>query len=132
MFLLEQRNWVMKRTLLSSRAHWLVQPQTVQQARHPRNAFQERNPMSTKTILIAAVSALITTFGVSAASAHKMGGGGMSMHMGSSMHHDDHHFYHSRVLLVSPGNGCGYYYDKWMLTGSHYWKREYYVCKGWW
>lgn len=88
--------------------------------------------MSIKTILIATVAALVTAFGAGSASAHKMGG--MPMHSGSSMHmmSDHHHFYRSHLYVVSPSYGCGYYYDKWLLTGSFYWKQQYYVCKGWW
>lgn len=92
--------------------------------------------MSTKTILIAAVSALTTLFGAaSLASAH---GSGHSMHsmggMGSMPHmmHDHRFFRHSpRFLIVGPSYGCGYYYSMWMETGSWYWKRKYFYCKGW-
>ena len=28
--------------------------------------------------------------------------------------------------------GCYHYKRKWHYTGSHYWKRRYYVCRGWW
>lgn len=28
-------------------------------------------------------------------------------------------------------NGCGYYYRKWMRTGSRYWRNRYYECRYW-
>jgi len=30
------------------------------------------------------------------------------------------------------GGGCGYEYSRWQHTGSFYWKRRYYECRGWW
>ncbi|MBU2582344.1 MAG: hypothetical protein KJ622_11565 [Alphaproteobacteria bacterium] len=29
-------------------------------------------------------------------------------------------------------DGCGFYKWKWYQTGSFYWKKKYYLCKGWW
>lgn len=30
------------------------------------------------------------------------------------------------------GHGCGYYKWKWHETGSFFWKKKYFICKGWW
>ncbi len=30
------------------------------------------------------------------------------------------------------GHGCGFYKWKWHETGFFYWKKKYYICKGWW
>lgn len=32
------------------------------------------------------------------------------------------------VVVVPGGTGCGYYYDKWQLTGRPYWKGRYDAC----
>ena len=29
-------------------------------------------------------------------------------------------------------DGCGFYKWKWYETGYFYWKKRYYICKGWW
>lgn len=41
-----------------------------------------------------------------------------------------HHVPHARFLADS--HRCDVYYDRWMDTGRFYWKRKYYICKGWW
>ena len=89
--------------------------------------------MSAKMIVIAAATALTALFGAAGgASAHKSGGMSGSSHFMKSDHdHDFHHGPRFR-LIVGPSYGCGYYYEQWMDTGSYYWKRKYYVCKGWW
>lgn len=28
--------------------------------------------------------------------------------------------------------GCGFYKWKWHETGSFFWKKKYFICKGWW
>lgn len=30
------------------------------------------------------------------------------------------------------GHGCGHYKWKWKHTGLFYWKKKYFICKGWW
>lgn len=37
--------------------------------------------------------------------------------------HHKPHFYH--------GGGCGFFYKKWKFTGKYYWKKRYFMCKGW-
>ncbi|KUO55419.1 MAG: hypothetical protein APF80_06560 [Alphaproteobacteria bacterium BRH_c36] len=36
------------------------------------------------------------------------------------------HLFHKRH------DGCGFYKWKWLHTGSFYWKKRYFICKGWW
>ena len=55
---------------------------------------------------------------------------------GSHHHGHHHHHRHGRIFVytapVYAVSSCGYAYSKWQSTGSHYWKKQYYVCKGWW
>ncbi len=82
--------------------------------------------MSTRTIMLAAAASAVTMLGgVGVANA---GGGHHGHH---NFHHNFHHFKHGPQLYLSLG-GCGYEYKKWQYTGSYYWKREYYICRGWW
>ena len=77
--------------------------------------------MSAKKLLIAAAAAAVTLTGTA---------GIASAHGGKHFFFGDHH---PRVLLfLGNGGGCGYAYEKWQYTGSFYWKREYYICRGWW
>lgn len=39
------------------------------------------------------------------------------------------HFEHRHF---SHGHGCGFYKRKWLWTGSHFWKKKYKICRGWW
>lgn len=45
-----------------------------------------------------------------------------------------HHVRHTGFLYTTGfvGTGCGYTYARWQDTGSFYWKRRYYECRGWW
>jgi hypothetical protein len=66
----------------------------------------------------------------------------MSAGSGGAMAHDhrlsfgisDHHYLYRPHLYLYSGlsDGCGYYYERWEDTGSFFWKRKYYICKGWW
>ena len=47
-------------------------------------------------------------------------------------HHHGKHFLRFHVVPVYVAPSCGYYYAKWQYTGSHHWKKKYYICKGWW
>jgi hypothetical protein len=88
--------------------------------------------MSTKSILFAAAVAAIaaTAGGVTAASAHGHGGHGHMGHMGQ--HHFFHHGFGPRVIVGGGYSDCGYLYNRWAFTGSHYWKRRYLQCTyGW-
>lgn len=29
-------------------------------------------------------------------------------------------------------DGCGFYKWKWHHTGAYFWKKKYFICKGWW
>ena len=76
--------------------------------------------MSTKTLVIAAATALTALFSAAG---------------GASAHGHKHGFFHEGPrfrVIVGPSYNCGYYHNKWMNTGSFYWKRRYYECKGWW
>jgi len=44
-----------------------------------------------------------------------------------------------KVVIGDPGYGYGYYgsgcrypYWKWQDTGAYYWKKQYFMCRGWW
>lgn len=55
----------------------------------------------------------------------------------ASAHHFHHFGPHLRIVIgdgfYSGGSGgCGYLRAKWEDTGSYYWKRRYFACKGWW
>jgi hypothetical protein len=78
--------------------------------------------MSAKTLVIATATSLIALFG--AAGAASAGHG-----HGHGWHHGGHHG--GLRIVIGPRYDCGYYYEQWMDTGSRYWKRKYYACKGW-
>jgi hypothetical protein len=64
-------------------------------------------------------------------------GGAATANAGSG-HHRFHNFYsfdfrpHTRLVLISPSYDCGTYYDRWQYSGSFYWKKRYFECRGWW
>lgn len=78
--------------------------------------------LKSMTIVTAATLAVIAS-GASTASA-----GGHHGH-----HFFNHHHHHGlRIVLGSGYSGCGYLYDRWQYTGSHFWKRRFLACKyGW-
>ncbi|MCV0371285.1 hypothetical protein [Filomicrobium sp.] len=43
--------------------------------------------------------------------------------------HNFHHFHHHNFHRP---RGCGFYKAKWYATGKFYWKKRYFICKGWW
>jgi co-chaperonin GroES (HSP10) len=48
-------------------------------------------------------------------------------------HH--HHHRHRHGLYLTSGYivpSCSYLYGRWQDTGSFYWKKRYYECRGWW
>jgi hypothetical protein len=53
---------------------------------------------------------------------------------GHHHHHHRHHFHGRHFYYGSPVvyGGCGYEKNMWWKTGSFYWKKRYYECKGWW
>ena len=83
--------------------------------------------MSLKSMTIVTAAALATIAGgASAASAHG--------HHGHPFFFNHHH-HHGLRIIVGSGygySGCGYLYERWRYTGSHYWKRRFLACKyGW-
>ena len=76
--------------------------------------------------------------------AHSRGshGGGGHHHGGRHHHHAGHHhhghhrgnrhgFWRNGVWVGTygyVGGGCAYEYDRWMATGSAYWRDRYYAC----
>jgi|CXWK01.1.fsa_nt_gi hypothetical protein len=42
------------------------------------------------------------------------------------------HHNHHRLHIVPVYRDCGFYREMWEDTGRFYWKRKYYICKGWW
>ena len=81
--------------------------------------------MLKKSIVAAAASlAFALAAGVGTAQAHDKGG---------EKHMEKHDFdRHPHIQLFIGGGGCGYYYERWEKTGSLFWKRKYFICKGWW
>jgi hypothetical protein len=70
---------------------------------------------------LAAVAALASTV----ATTEAMAGG---------KHKHRHHFghFHYGFVHIAPRHECGFEYWKWKKTGSFFWKKQYYHCKGWW
>lgn len=102
--------------------------------------------MSKTSFVTAAIVTLATlTGGISAANAggmHMSGTHMNSLHtngmlmgksMPSSMH--DYTFHrHQRlgVIIANTDFGCEFLYDRWLATGSFFWKHKYDVCRyGW-
>ncbi|MGF1649582.1 MAG: hypothetical protein ACFCUN_03955 [Hyphomicrobiaceae bacterium] len=59
--------------------------------------------------------------------------GGVHVHIGR--HHRPHfgYGYVRPYHYVAPVViGCGFEKARWHQTGSHYWKKRYYICRGWW
>ena len=87
--------------------------------------------MTMKTFTIAAAVAITAALSAGTAGAHDKGS-----HISMKMEkHESHEHYGPRVrFYVGPSydSGCGYYYDKWQYTGSFTWKKQYFICKGWW
>ena len=78
--------------------------------------------MSTKSLMVASTAAVLAMVGTGSANAHG--------HKGfNNFQHGPHVRF---VVTPNYGGGCGYYYDRWQYTGSYYWKKQYFVCKGWW
>jgi hypothetical protein len=85
----------------------------------------------TKIHYAIAATAILLAAGSSGANA----GGKHFKHHGFGHHfHSFHHGHHHRpgFRIMLGGGGCGYYYAKWMDTGSFHWKKRYYLCKGYW
>ncbi|MEL6873444.1 MAG: hypothetical protein AAFO62_11770 [Pseudomonadota bacterium] len=66
---------------------------------------------------------------------HKVGkrrGFRFHVHIGGPRYH--HGYYHRpyRYRYIPRYRGCGWMKRKWHRTGRHYWKRRYYICRGWW
>lgn len=53
---------------------------------------------------------------------------------GHRHHHNSFgHRHHGLHLYIGqPHRDCSYYREMWEDTGRSYWKRKYFVCKGWW
>lgn len=86
-----------------------------------------------KTTMIAAAltAALLATAG--AAEAGKRHGHGFHGFHGHHHHHRRHFgfVYTAPIYVGAAYEGCGYAYARWQSTGSFYWKKRYYICKGW-
>lgn len=87
--------------------------------------------MKTSTKLASAAAMLMVVVG--STSAFAGGGGGGKHGIGPGFKHfHNHHLRHTIHLYLSGNGGCGYLYDRWLDTGSFYWKRRYFACRGWW
>ncbi|MEL6299321.1 MAG: hypothetical protein AAFQ45_12200 [Pseudomonadota bacterium] len=42
------------------------------------------------------------------------------------------HGYYRPYRYVPRYRGCGWLKRRWHRTGRHYWKRRYFICRGWW
>lgn len=47
-------------------------------------------------------------------------------------HHHHHHHHHRPHYFGHDHHGCGFYKVRWHQTGKFYWKKKYFICKGWW
>lgn len=47
-------------------------------------------------------------------------------------HHWNHHHHHRPHFFGHHRHGCGFYKVRWHQTGKFYWKKKYFICKGWW
>jgi len=47
-------------------------------------------------------------------------------------HHRHHHYFLYAAPYVAPAYDCAWAYARWASTGSAYWKKRYFICKGWW
>ena len=86
----------------------------------------------TGTALAATAAALVAVTGATGAA--QAGKKHVHISIGGG-HFAKHHFHRRHVFIGSPihyGDGCGYEKRMWWKTGSYYWKKEYYLCKGWW
>jgi hypothetical protein len=46
--------------------------------------------------------------------------------------HHRHVFIHRAPVYLAPiYHDCSYAYAKWQVSGSYYWKKRYFACKGW-
>lgn len=87
------------------------------------------------------MSKRIATLGLAAAA---MLVGAMASAPSAEAGHRHWRHHHARIVIGVPTvryvegrhygrhHGCGFEYRKWMNTGSHFWKKQYYVCRGWW
>ncbi len=85
------------------------------------------------TILAGTAAAFVAVMGATGAAEAKGKGKHMHFKIGGG-HHHNHHF-HRRHFYAGPviyRDGCGHEKRMWWNTGSFFWKKQYYVCKGWW
>jgi hypothetical protein len=80
----------------------------------------------------AALAAVMMIAAGSSGALAKGGHGGHHRGFGLKFHSMGHHHRHHHPKLYFYTGGCGYYFDRWQDTRSFYWKKQYYVCKGWW
>lgn len=88
----------------------------------------------TGTILAGTAAAFVAVMGATGAAEAKGKGKHMSFKI-SGGHHHNHHFHHRRHFYAGPvvyRDGCGYEKRMWLNTGTFFWKKQYYACKGWW
>ncbi len=78
-------------------------------------------------------AALATALMLAAGSSGAIAGGKHFKSHGIGLKFNSFHHHHRPLIRLSiGGGGCGYLYDRWMYTGSFYWKSQFYQCKGWW
>ena len=63
------------------------------------------------------------TFAAMAGAASNADAGGLKRHFKHKFHH---------LHLRHRHDGCGFYKWKWHKTGLFYWKKKYFICRGWW
>lgn len=86
--------------------------------------------MSTKSIVIGTLSIVVALVaGNAAANANGSHNNSFKMHVGSG--HSEHSFHHQPHIrfIVRSNYDCSYYYERWMDTGSRYWKHRYFDCR---
>lgn len=87
--------------------------------------------ITSRSAALAVAAALALLGGGGAAEAHGKHFGFHGFH--GHGFHDSYVFSHRPRLRIVIGGGesCGYYYDRWRLSGSFYWKEKYLDCRGW-
>lgn len=87
--------------------------------------------MTGRKMIIASLAAAIAIVGaIGTAEAGRRGGGfkGGAFKMGFKHKHFRHRHFGPRVIVGFGDGGCGYFYRKWKVTGSFYWRNRYYEC----
>ena len=83
-------------------------------------------------IIAACIIAVVAAFAIAGGAEAGGKGKGGGFHWGNhGNHHHWRHFRHTYPMYVETYS-CSRFYYRWKNTGRLYWKKKYYLCKGWW